>query len=299
MPTVLELEHLSKAEFSALSRIFSNNILTDLAKHGKSSNLKNIFIEILGQIKSSDTTPLIQIIEDIYNQLFKSYRSEYLIKNIVANKILLGKHSINTTKMLTEFRVGESKADILMLNGTSHIYEIKSEYDNLERLNKQINDYQEFAEFVSIITTENHLNKLLLRTNENIGIITLTNNGSLKTIRKAASNIALFNPLLSFNSLRKSEYIQILQDFKHEIPDVPNTKIHTECKKIFAKINHNECQKNITKRLKKRDHRQHQNNFIVDSPSALKAFAISSKLNKQEEMNLTTALNKNLNYHLQ
>lgn len=48
--------------------------------------------------------------------------------NVIANKILLGKHSLNTSHMLSEFRVGYNKADVVIINGTSSVYEIKSEY---------------------------------------------------------------------------------------------------------------------------------------------------------------------------
>lgn len=299
MSTALELGNLTKAEFSALSRIFSNSTFTDLAKRGKSSPLKNIFGEILGNISKCDSTPLISIIEDIYSQLFKSYRSEYLFKNIAAQKILLGKHSINTTKMLTEFRVGESKADILMLNGTSHIYEIKSEYDNLDRLEKQVKDYQRFAEYVSIITAQTHIDKLLSITDENIGLIGLTKNGALRNIRKAASNISFYDPSVAFSSLRKKEYIQLLKDLGCAIPDVPNTKIYAECKKLFSQIDRVQSIKSLAKILKLRDHSQTQNKFIIDAPKELKAYAVSCKLNAEEKINLSTALNRSLGYHLQ
>ncbi|MEI9986083.1 MAG: sce7726 family protein [Aliidongia sp.] len=52
----------------------------------------------------------------------------------VTQKILMGKHSLRTASMLNEFRAGSCKADLVILNGTATVYEIKSERDSLTRL---------------------------------------------------------------------------------------------------------------------------------------------------------------------
>ena len=42
---------------------------------------------------------------------------------------------------LTELPVGDSKADFIMINGRGVVYEIKTDLDNLLRLENQIRDY--------------------------------------------------------------------------------------------------------------------------------------------------------------
>lgn len=39
---------------------------------------------------------------------------------------------------LTELPIGDSKADFIMINGRGVVYEIKTDLDNLNRLNSQL-----------------------------------------------------------------------------------------------------------------------------------------------------------------
>lgn len=42
----------------------------------------------------------------------EGYRHEYIYKAALTHKILLGKHSLHTASMITEFRVGECKLSL-------------------------------------------------------------------------------------------------------------------------------------------------------------------------------------------
>jgi hypothetical protein len=127
----------------ALGRLFTPIVMDSLAQKSYSPYLSEVCINSGLLDKIDPATTLGQFFEWVYNLLFKNYRNEYVYKNVLANKILLGKHSLNTSQILTEFRVGRSKADVVLLNGTSTVYEIKSEYDSFARLEKQIQSYFE------------------------------------------------------------------------------------------------------------------------------------------------------------
>ncbi len=62
--------------------------------------------------------------KSLYNYL-KVYRNEYFYKNTILNKLLLGRHSINTTTALSEMPIGKSIADFILLNGKGVVDEIK------------------------------------------------------------------------------------------------------------------------------------------------------------------------------
>ncbi|PKG80047.1 hypothetical protein CXF80_18020 [Shewanella sp. Actino-trap-3] len=76
-----------------------------------------------------------------YATLDKHYRYEYFYKNTIANNRLLGRHSLRTAAMITEFRVGRNIADCVIFNGSSTCYEIKTEFDSLSRLDAQLDSY--------------------------------------------------------------------------------------------------------------------------------------------------------------
>lgn len=213
--------------------------------------------------------------DSVYTLLFKSYRNEYIYKNALANKILLGRHSLNTSHMLTEFRVGKSKADVIILNGSSTVYEIKSEYDTFNRLQNQINSYLETFDFINVITSLNQVKKLSSILPDKVGILVLTDRNTISTIREAKTNKENFNPTKLFDSFRKNEYTKIIEEYYGTLPEVPNTLIFKECKKLYCKIPPIPAHDLAIKILKERTKLSTLKDFISKSPYSISAYAIS------------------------
>ena len=88
-------------------------------------------------------------------------RNEYVYKAALTHRVLMDKHSLRTACMLSEFRVGECKADIAILNGTTTVFEIKSERDLLMRFERQIDAYRRVFASVYVIAGENHVEAVL------------------------------------------------------------------------------------------------------------------------------------------
>src|SRR5665811_177245 len=131
-------------------------------------------LRIRGSYKNSD------LLKTLYNQLQKTYRSEYFYKNALINKLLLGKYRLNTTTFFYEFKIGTSIADFVFLNGEARIYEIKTDLDNLDKLEKQIFDYSQFGNKVYIVASHNHIQKLLeIYSDSPVGLVEFTQNGTL------------------------------------------------------------------------------------------------------------------------
>lgn len=55
---------------------------------------------------------------------------------------------------------GEARVDIAVINGKIHGFEIKSDSDTLERLPSQLEVYNRVLETMTIVTGENHLEKI-------------------------------------------------------------------------------------------------------------------------------------------
>ncbi|WP_409423849.1 sce7726 family protein [Pseudoalteromonas sp. RW-H-Ap-1] len=234
-----------------LARVFSSSVFNELANTGFSPTLNSIIKEL--DIKVEHYENLGELFECTYSKLSKVYRNEYLYKNSIANKILLGKYSLNTASMLSEFRVAKSKADAIILNGTSHIYEIKTELDSLERLDQQLLDYQSFSEFVSVVTDKKHIPKLLDKIPSNVGLIELTSRDTFRTVKKPLSNLDKLCKNVQFDALRQSEYVRIVNLHHGFVPDVPNTLLYKECKKLFKDIPIRVAHKYILGELKNRN----------------------------------------------
>lgn len=278
----------------AMSKIFSSSVLNQLAKNGCSKSLGKVIVEAeLDKICGKHET-LGTCFDFVFSYLQKTYRNEYIYKNTIANKILLGRHSLKTASMHTEFRVGDSKADVLILNGTAHIYEIKTELDSLERISGQLSDYVKFAEYVTVVTAKKHVSKLVKRIPSEIGISVLTDEGRIGVFRKPISCKEHLDRSLIFSSLQKTEYIEIVRKLTGEVPDVSNGFMYAECKSIFERIDIDTSYKLIVDILKQRHMDDKVRDFIRLAPFSLKAMATSMKLTKSQRFNLLTALNKNL-----
>ncbi len=280
--------------YPAIGRIFSPIVMESLMQYRYSPYLSEIFRNSgLNNIIDPKIT-LGQFLDSVYSLLFKNYRNEYIYKNVVTNKILLGKHSLNTSKILTEFRVGNNKADVVLLNGSSTVYEIKSEYDSFDRLENQISSYFKVFDFINLISTPKQAEKLFSLLPEGAGILVLTDRETITTLRKPKSNIQNLNQDFLFDSLRKNEYTNIIKDYYGIIPNVPNTMIYRECKTQFCKISPCKAHDLTIKYLKKRAKSKVLKEFVGQAPSSVSAYAMSISGQKNKLKKLMALFDMNL-----
>jgi hypothetical protein len=122
--------------------LFSSGVIRELARTGKS----RLFVKLAKEAQLLDASRVFVRVCDIFCDAFdvlkvQGCRDEYVYKTALVRNILLGRHSFQTASMLNEFRVGECKADLAILNGTATVYEVKSERDSLSRLERQLIAY--------------------------------------------------------------------------------------------------------------------------------------------------------------
>jgi len=274
----------------SLSQIFST---ANFNKIVRKKDYVNTFERIRKHTTISENTTNLELFNDIYNELSLSYRSEYVYKNTLINKKLIKEYSLKTTIALNEFKIGNSIADFVLLNGKARVFEIKTELDGLNKLEKQIADYYTFATEVYIVTSSKHIRNLLKIYKESkVGIIELTKKNSLKEVKPAISNTDLLNHSAIFKTLRKNEYIKVLESNSAEIPNVPNTLFFRECLNLTKKINIIEFQKTAIKVLKKRNIKNPDLLQEERIPNYLKHICYSLNLSKSEYEELNSFLNK-------
>jgi hypothetical protein len=215
------------------AKIFSSKGINDVA-HGDFDfvlKVANAFGDSLGEVFSVE-----DVFQECYRRLKSSYKFEYYIKNIIAEKILLGRYSMNTATLLNEFRVGESKADSVILNGISTCYEIKSEYDSLNRLEAQLSSYLKIFDKVNVVTTEAHLGKVEKIAPASVGILRLGKNDVLTPIRPALLSSEPMDVDILMASLRRNEYLSLVYELCGQIPVSTNTGIYDECRTLLRAV---------------------------------------------------------------
>jgi hypothetical protein len=135
------------------------------------------------------------------------------------------------------------------------VYEIKTELDNFDRLENQINDYYKAFDHVAVVTCRDNLPILLKKIetiNKPVGIYVLQKRGTLSTIREPEQYRNLLDAEILFRILRKSEYEEILTEFSLKLPRVSEFKYYSECKKMFLTIPLEEAYLMFLKQLKNR-----------------------------------------------
>lgn len=263
-------------EYRKLSKIFNSSVLSDIATGDFS------YIQKVAQQFFSDSNDLSlgEIYQKSFEILQKNYPNEYVYKNLIATKILLGRHSLNTATMLTEFRVGTNKADCVILNGKSTCYEIKTDYDTLTRLNDQLDAYTQIFDDVYVVCSKKHLDSVLKNTDSSIGILILSEKYTFQEIRKARNSVKK-NKKLLIQSLRQSEYLALVEKLTGQKLVAPNTQIFDLC---FDAINKFEDEKVLNafyiEVLKKA--RKNNKDFMTHMPTSLVNATISYKFNKSQ-----------------
>lgn len=276
----------------SLSYLFTPKILNSFINlNQNTTKLFNIVQELdLNDFVSHNTT-LKELFEGSYKQLLKNYRNEYVFKNAIAQKILIGRHSIKSSSLFAELRVETSKADVAIFNGTSHVYEIKTDLDNFERLENQIQNYKKVFEYVNIVSVEAKVNTIKSLVDDDIGIIVLTDQYTLSPVRKAKSRLKKLDKEALFNMLRKDEYLKIIKDHFGCIPNVPNTKIYSASKELFTTLSVEQAHKEVLRSLKTRKNHKNLIENIKKFPDSLKIAIIEADLNIQQQQEFLEVLN--------
>ncbi len=233
-----------------LNRFFTQYMVRDLI----TTKANSLYWSIIARFVDKAVENNAGVIKHIYEYMEKNYRNEYIYQNTLLNKLLLGRHSLNTTTALTQVPINKSKADFVLINGKAVVYEIKSELDSFERLENQLRDYYKAFDYVYVVTSEKNLSKLDKILGEStVGICILTKKSTLRFIREAKENKSFLAHEVIFKVLNKSEYEEIIKEWYGSLPDVKPVFLYKECLKLFIGIPMSELYPRYLKQLKRRN----------------------------------------------
>jgi hypothetical protein len=190
----------------------------------------------------------------LYRSMMKHYRCEYVFKNEVINKILLRHFSNPNTVSFSEFRVNQSIADLVMFNGISRAYEIKTDYDSDKRLISQLTDYNKLFEKTYLVISATGYNKYVNELPQTVGIITFEyKNGALvhRVIREAEKNTIIDIHTL-MRSIRATEYKNIVKEIYGTLPNVSEFDMFEACENLLKVADNNKVRDTFMNVIKQR-----------------------------------------------
>lgn len=136
-----------------LATTFSPTVFRALAKEDVDTLRPRVAALARMDDVSSETT-LGQAFDMALAHLSHNYRNEYYFKSQLVSKVIFGRHSPRTASALVEVPMGRSCADLMILNGTSSVYEIKTDLDDFARLAGQLESYMTRADRVHVVVSD-------------------------------------------------------------------------------------------------------------------------------------------------
>lgn len=281
----------SPSQLAALSRLFSATVFREMAAKGRSAT----FARLIGETGLLDGRFFGPTVAEAFDAAFSRLRragarDEYVYRSALTHNVLLGKHSLNTAAMLTEFRSGTCKADLVILNGTATVYEIKSDRDTLSRLENQICHYRRVFAKVYVIAAESHVRDVLEATPAEVGVLSLVRWDRISTVREAVETFDAVCPVTIFESLRTAEACKILQALGREPPDVPNTELHRALRARFEELDPAAVHREMVSTLKRTRNLAPLNALVDRLPASLQAAALSIQVRRADHERLVKAM---------
>ncbi len=289
------MKDLTPEQLAATSRLFSSSVVRELARKGRSPLFARLARQSLLPATLQNSTPVSAVFEAAFRLLRRQgLRHEYIYKAALTHRILLGKHNLRTASMLNEFRVGDCKADLAILNGTGTVYEVKSERDSLTRLTRQIAAYRSVFASVVVIAGENHVDAVLEAVPDDVGVLRLDSRFYISKVRDAVDSPERTSSAAIFDAIRTQEAKLILRGLGMSVPDVPNTEMHAALRKKFIKLDAREAHEGMVRTLKKTRNLLPLCELVERLPPSLRTAALSVPLRRLDHERLVEAVNTRL-----
>jgi hypothetical protein len=269
--------------YTILNRIFSKNSLKVMLSGHLPASIGTVirrrFISHLDKTNG-------EVISEIYQFMDRNYRNEYFYKNTLLNKLIINSrnHSVNNTIALSEIPVSHSKADFILVNSHAEVYEIKTDLDNLDRLEIQIQNYYKAFDKINLVACKEKADVLVDKLEHTkIGIYKLIN-GRLYTMKKSDTERNYLDHKVMFKILRKQEYENILLDYFYYLPHASQFEYYTECFKLFRRIDIEKAYTFFIAELKKRS--LIEKKPFMDLPYAIKSLVYFTNTKSRDIANL-------------
>lgn len=283
---------LSAANLNALAKMVSNaglqRVLSDDNYKTYGRQMKTLLKKNGAELQ--DKCSIREVIDHSYTHLLTHYRHEYLYKTALLNSYVLKNYSLSDTILLNEFKIGNSKADAVLVNGTNKVFEIKTELDNPDRLNTQLCDYYKAFSEVYIVVHHSHVQKYLQLVPEHVGVMAFEQN-RIELIRSACVDRSKLDVSTMMKALRKDEYMKVVKQLCGIIPIVPPVLLFKSCLEILRSFAADEVQFEFLKVIKSRINPV-ANQFILENelPDNLRLCCYHSNLNQNDYLSLIKRL---------
>lgn len=274
-----------------LSEFFCGTVLREMLARGESPR----FARLARSTRLAESFDEGVSVGEVFDRIFATLcqaqdRYDYVYRAVLTRNLFLKRHSLRTATILSEFRAGESKADVVILNGCSTAYEIKSDRDSLARLDKQLEDYRRVFARVFVVCGERHVRALVDQVPAGVGILRVSRSVGISTIREAEDARDRLDPSTILQSLRVVEATEILKRLDVEVPPVPNTLLRSELTRLFLKLDPTLLHGAMVATLKRSRSTEKLHTFLKDAPTSWHSALLVSSAQPKEQVHFLSAV---------
>lgn len=282
MPAVLERE---------ASKLFSTAVFREVAT-GKSTHRADVAASTLrSELGLARHVTNHEVVEMAYDLMRRGYRSEYFYRNLLTSKVFVGRHRAARSVLLNEFRIGDSVADCVLVNGRGAVYEIKTEFDSPEKLRSQLTSYYQAFPYATVVAHIDDADRYLrLLEGSPVGLITVGPRDRLSTIKDADAKTDAFDVRTMFNALRLSEVTGILLAEFGALPAVPNGVRYAAYLELAEDMGPIVFQAHMQAALKTRELRNSRQLMLSSSIAPLRAVVAQLDPDEQQQDRLLSWL---------
>lgn len=284
-------------------RVFSDVDPTDLAPKFTRPSFQSIssfadaqamITEIFGEEVIGECRGLrvYEVFDQAWKKLRSSYRNEYVYKTEIANRIVFGRHSPNTAALHLELPVSGSIADMAIYNGTSTVYEIKTDFDSSARLQSQSDSYLKAFGKVYVVVSSEAASKYLSCVPQEVGVISLSKRGSLSEVKSASVDFKRLDKEVMFRCLRRPEQVEIAEEVLGEKIDLPNGLVYKKCFCVFNGLDVDVAHRLYVEKMRKRKTDKKTQAFVSSLPYSLKALGYATPLSEKKRSIIIRFLNQ-------
>lgn len=263
-----------------LASVFSPVTMRDLARGNIATAAPRLRV-LAELVHNIPDATLGDAFDAAHRLLSRGYRSEYVFKNDIVSRVVFGRHSPRTASALIEQPMGDSIADVVVLNGTTTVYEVKTDLDQFSRLRTQLADYSSRAEYVYVVTSPERMAAAAAVAPEHVGVLGLhQRRGHLSTFRPAASNMARLDVSHLFRLLRTGEVQAALYATHGYRPNPHQGRMWEEMEELFLTLSPTVAHHQVLQQLRSRA--AHIADLLVSEalPTSLRALAYTQQPSK-------------------
>lgn len=192
------------------------------------------------------------VLRNAYRMLAENYPNEYILKNEFLTQNIKELTVTGQSVVFNEFRLGKAIADLVLFNGDSKVFEIKTILDSEYRLNSQILEYKKIFNFVYIIIPIEHLDKYMAY-DDTVGLISYDAklNSFLKEREAKRNKIIDLDVLMQV--LHTKEYLDIVENNFEEIPEMNVFTQFDISKELIGKMSYEAINRAFIDNMKRRN----------------------------------------------